>query len=86
MQSRSNLDAAHHQQEATVAQREGTPVEGTVCPLHRPPRPEATLDVLRKEAARQSATDAGPQAFYDELALSRLKRWGGTSSESQASP
>ena len=43
-------------------------------------------DRARKEAARQSATDAGPQAFYDELALSRLKRWGGTSSESQANP
>ena len=40
----------------------------------------------QKEAARQSATDAGPQAFYDELALSRLKRWGGTSSESQTNP
>src|SRR4029077_18898951 len=40
----------------------------------------------RKEAARQSATDAGPQAFYVELALARLKRWGGTSSVGCANP
>ena len=39
-----------------------------------------------KEAARQSATDAGPQAFYDELALSSSEAVGGTSSESQANP
>lgn len=43
-------------------------------------------DASGKEAARQSATDAGPQAFYDELALARLKRWGGTSSGNQANP
>ena len=46
----------------------------------------ARRSVAGKEAARQSATDAGPQAFYDELALARLKRWGGTSSGNQANP
>src|SRR5262249_39110504 len=72
------------------AQPHGKPV---AAPDEVPPGPSHPSNFLRnaagkvrKEAARQSATDAGPQAFYDQLALSRLKRWGGTSSESQANP